>query len=148
MIVSVAIIIFSALLFGYWFRYSCVLILRARPTEDHSGAVIETAGLRVLEVQTALNSSLSADFDGLRASLEADYRWVVRGLNAAAALPVDFTPIEKWMLEVDFQMMRAWYALTRTLSKEQARKALLEMSTIVTVFANSLGAIDEVESEA
>ena len=36
---TILIIVGSMLLFGYWFRYTCLLILSAKTTRDYAGEV-------------------------------------------------------------------------------------------------------------
>ena len=63
LITTVVITVSSILLFGYWFRYSCLLMLSTKTARDYVGAVAAANQLGILEVQsrdrksTRLNSS-------------------------------------------------------------------------------------------
>src|SRR5690242_21902222 len=75
----------SALLFVYWFRYTCLLILSAKTTRDYAGEVATANQLSFLEVQAELREgAASADLDRLHASLERDYAVVSYLLKHAA----------------------------------------------------------------
>ena len=41
---TILIIVGSMLLFGYWFRYTCLLILSAKTTRDYAGEVAAASG--------------------------------------------------------------------------------------------------------
>ena len=56
---------------GYWFRYTCLLILSAETTRDYAADVATANQLSFLQVQTELRES-PADLDRLQASLDRD----------------------------------------------------------------------------
>jgi hypothetical protein len=128
----------SFLLFGYWFRYTCLLILSAKTTRDYAPSVAMANRLSFLEVQTQLRSSV-ANLDGLMESLDRDYQVLTYLLNHAAIVARGDAAVEKRMLEVDYRIMRAWYSVSRNLSPAVANRALIEMSQVVAHFANSMG---------
>src|ERR1700730_8615318 len=68
----------SVLLFGYWFRYTCMLILSAKTTRDFAAQVATANQLGFLEVQAQLRAS-AASLDPLRDALDRDYA-VLSGL--------------------------------------------------------------------
>ena len=53
LVTTVIITASSVLLFGYWFRYTCLLILSAKTTRDFAGQVAAANQLGFLEVQTS-----------------------------------------------------------------------------------------------
>jgi hypothetical protein len=117
MLVSVLITIVSVVLLGYWFRYTCILLLRSNA------------------VQTAPSSESIPD--ALRRSLERDYRMVTYVWRHAAGLGEQ--TLEERILILDFKVMRLWYRLTRTAAPAQANKALAEMSAVVAFLSQKLG---------
>ena len=72
LITTVIITASSVLLFGYWFRYTCLLILSAKTTRDFAGQVAAANQLGFLDVQSQLRTA-SANFDSLRETLDRDY---------------------------------------------------------------------------
>src|SRR5436190_21607906 len=62
----------SALLFGYWYRYTCLLILSAKTSRDYAGDVAVANQLNFLEVQHQLREG-AGDLDRLHQSLDRDY---------------------------------------------------------------------------
>src|SRR2546428_11773886 len=135
---SIAVIIFfSVVLFGYWFRYSCLLILQTRASFNQPPAV--NSGLSFAAVQQRLKAEgKSVDvLDELRHDLSKDYRILCFLLRCSADAGVD--PIERRMLMLDYWIMQAWYGATRRSATPQARKALEEISSIVSYFAYSVG---------
>ena len=54
MAISIIIIVLSTALFVYWFRYTCVLILRTRDARDYAQHVAEVNHLTFLTAQQQL----------------------------------------------------------------------------------------------
>jgi len=130
------IIFFSVVLFAYWFRYSCLLILQNRAASNPAYAL--SSGLTFPVVQQRLKTEgASVDvLDQLRLDLSNDYRILCFLLRCSADAGVD--PIERRMLMMDYWIMQAWYIATRRAALPQASKALEEMSNIVSYFAYSV----------
>ncbi len=130
----------SLLLFGYWFRYTCVLILSARTTRDYAGAVAAANQLSFPEIQSVLREHAVANLDGLKASLDRDYAVLTYLLKHAASRASAEDMVEKRMLNVHYRLMRVWYGVTRNLAPSAAYRALEEMTSVVAHFANTMGA--------
>lgn len=139
MITSICIIATSALLFAYWFRYTCLLILSAKTTKDYAGEVAAANQLYFPEVQQRLADQAVPALGALRECLDHDYAVVTYLLRHAATFQVAGSTLEQLMLKIDYQMMSLWYSLGGSLSAKQSRRALEEMATIVAHFANSMG---------
>jgi len=139
------IIFFSVVLFVYWFRYSCLLILQNRGA--YGASQESTAVLTVPAVQERLKSNEQGPelLDRLHRDLINDYR-VVSFLLSCSSDGVD--PIERRMLKMDYWIMRGWYSLARRIAPPQARKALEEISNIVNYFSQSVGRSTTQHSEA
>ena len=131
------IIFFSVVLFVYWFRYSCLLILQDRASHILPQSV--GAGLTFPVVQQRLKQGEGAleILDQLHRDLVNDYRIVCFLLRCSPDTGVD--PIERRMLMLDYWIMQGWYSVTRRAALPQASKALEEMSSIVSYFAYSVG---------
>ena len=128
----------SALLFGYWFRYTCLLILSTRTARDYARTVAEANELNVLHVQAELSAGSSADLDRLHQSLERDFE-VLRFLFRNAAEAGGNQQLEDRMLGLYYRLMSGCFATTRGFSDAWARRALEGMSLVVEHFANALG---------
>ena len=82
LITTIIITVSSVLLFGYWFRYTCLLILSAKTTRDFAGEVVMANQLGFLDVQAQLRTS-AGNLDTLRDALDRDYA-VLNGLMKKA----------------------------------------------------------------
>jgi len=139
LIATVIITTSSVALFGYWFRYTCMLILSAKTTRDYAPSVATANQLGFLQVQSVLRDRASVDLDTLRDSLDRDYKVLTYLLKHAANPSTGDAVIEKRMLEINYRMMRTWYSVSRSFSPTAARRALDEMSNVVAHFANAMG---------
>jgi hypothetical protein len=126
------------LLFAYWFRYACLLILTAKTTHDYAGAVATANRLEFPKVQRKLRSQ-AIDLDRLKDALDRDYEVLIYLLKNAANPPTGEAAIEKRMLEVYYRLMRVWYRATSRFSPPTAYRALGEMSIVLAHFANAMG---------
>ena len=136
-IATVVITASSVVLFAYWFRYTCLLILSAKTARDFAAGVASQNNLAFPVVQAQLQQASTPDLDRLRASLDNDYR-VVRDLLKCAR-NMDEQSLETQMLAVNYKVMRAWYSVSRHFSGRAAAHALSEMSMVVSHFANLMG---------
>lgn len=148
MIVSTLIIVVSTVLFLYWFRYTCVLILNTKTTQDFSEEVATANQLCFADVQNQLDTPAGVALAELQSSLERDYRVVNDLLKKAGDIEVGGDSLEAIMLRIDFRIMTAWFAVSRHVSDSTARNALGEMTQVVAYLANSCGerAADAVQS--
>lgn len=138
---STIILAVLAILFVYWFRYTCLLILSARTARDYSRAVAQANGLCFTKVRNLLEDSPApvSTMDAFQASLDRDYRLVTYLLRHAATCRPEEHSFQEWMLRLDYRLMRIAYAAVRRVSPSSARKVLLEMTTVITHLANTIG---------
>jgi Skp family chaperone for outer membrane proteins len=125
----------SALLFGYWYRYTCLLILSAKTTMDYASEVARANQLSFSDVQQKLSAGAQGDLDRLQQSLDSDYA----RLNALFGKLDAEIRLEDRMLQLDYHLMNAFYKTTRRFSSNLAQHALEEMSMVVGHFANAFG---------
>ena len=135
---TVIITVSSVLLFGYWFRYTCLLILSAKTTRDFAGEVATANQLGFLNVQSQLRGQ-AVDLGRLCDALDRDYAILTRLMQQPGASSAEGSSIEKRMLEINYSLTRAWYRASNHFSPAAARRALEEMSMMVAHFANSMG---------
>ena len=133
-IASIVIMAGSVLLFAYWFRYTCLLILQTRTTVDYGREVALVNQLSFAQVQSQLFAA-SANLDQLRSSLDRDFALLTALMTQASA----GFGIEQRMLAFNYRVASARYQFGQAFSANAARQALDEMSMIVAHFANSLG---------
>jgi hypothetical protein len=137
---SIFILTVSAVLFAYWFRYTCLLILSAQNSRSYARQVAAANKLSFLDVRTQLlQDEATSALDGLRRALDRDYRLLAYLLDHAATYNLNGRSIEERVLILDYYLMKGWYMLTRGVSRSLARKALLEMAAIVNHLANTMG---------
>jgi hypothetical protein len=139
MIASVLIIAFSLVLFVYWFRYSCLLLLR----RSADAPVAAADRFNYVTVQQGLKAGLA--LDPLSQSLDRDYRVLTYLLDHAAGLELE--RLEYHLLVLDYKMMQCWYRLTKSAAPQQARRALGEMADVVNVLVGRIGAQTGVRRE-
>jgi hypothetical protein len=132
MIAGILIIACSLVLFVYWFRYSCVLLLRNATEANRTEAPDEQ--FNVARVQNSLKTE--CELDPLERALERDYQVLTYLIEHAADL--ELASIENRLLLADYKMMRLWSRLTRTAAPEQSRRALSEMASVLGVLVSKM----------
>lgn len=149
MFVSLAIIILSVILFAYWFRYSCLLILRTTAFSETVEQPVWSACLNLDQVQAALSdAAIPQNLDKLEQALAQDYRRINEWLAKSVELRESFGAVEYKMLKTNYSMMTTWYGMVRGLSPRHAREAVREMALIVNHFANTAASLGVVPSAA
>jgi hypothetical protein len=141
MLASVLIIAFSLVLFIYWFRYSCILLLRNRADQP---ALDAADRFSFAHVQQSLKTAV--ELDPLHLSLERDYKVLTYLLEHAAGLELE--QLEYRLLVLDYKVMRGWYRLTKSAAPRQARRALAEMADILGVLVGRIGQQAGIRNEA
>ena len=126
----------SVLLFAYWFRYTCLLILNAKTPHNYAADIVRARGLGVVEVQSQLRANRSVDLAVLHAALERDYALIQSLLKRPAR---EQSILENRMLLIHYRSIQVWYRISRFLSATAALQALNEMSLVVVHFANVAG---------
>jgi hypothetical protein len=140
LLASIFIIVVSAVLFVYWFRYTCLLILSTQSTRNYARQVAAANQMNFLETRSQLlEEEVPAALETLQSSLDRDYRLVTNLLKHAATYNVSGTSIEERILVIDYRIMAIWYSLVHTFSQPMARRALIEQASIVNHLANSMG---------
>jgi len=137
LIATAVIMASSLLLFGYWFRYTCLLILSAKTTRDYAASVAQANQLGFVEVQSQLRE-VAPQLDRLAAALDRDYE-VLSYLLKHASNAEGESSLEKLMLGINYRVNRAWYGVARRISPAIAARAIEEMSHVVAHFANAMG---------
>jgi len=130
MVTGILIIAFSLALLCYWFRYSCILLLR----NLKETAVADDTRFHIGEVQAQLRSDMA--LDPLHESLERDYAMLVYLFEHAAGLQL--SSVEDRLLVLDYRVMRCWYRFTRLVAPVRARQALSEMATVLGILAGRI----------
>ena len=140
MLASLLISVISFVLFVYWFRYSCLLVLRS---EAERLQTIQDNRLGFYSVGEKLGTE--PNLDTLHVSLERDYQLLTYLIHHAARLGEQ--SVEDRILMIDYKLMRVWYHLTRAAAPEQARAALLEMAQVVCCLSRKMGEQAGLQSE-
>jgi hypothetical protein len=130
----------SLLLFTYWFRYTCLLILGGQSSRDFAARIAEANHLSFQQVRSVLAEASNLDnLDALRASLDRDYSVISYLLRHGAGFQSVSSGMERTMLRVDYRMMEVWYAFARAFHLDQSVKALREMAQILDYLAGEMG---------
>jgi hypothetical protein len=140
LVASTLITVISAALLVYWFRYTCLLILRTRTGKDYATGLAEANGLAFTGVEEAVLSAASSQaLASIERSLERDYRLLTYLLKQASEVNIAGLTLEQRMLMIDFWLMRAVFKLTRGLALSRSRQAVLEMTGVLNHLANAMG---------
>ena len=145
MVASSLILAISAVLLVYWFRYTCLLLLAQGEEREPANRVAEANRLSFPAVQHELDrGGAELALDTLHSALDRDYRILCYLLAHSAA--THGTSVERRVLLIDYRLMHMWYRLVRNASATRARKALREMSEIVTALAGEMAVRAEAEA--
>lgn len=137
---SALVILCSVALFAYWFRYSCILILRTRTTTDFGSTLSPQDDLTFDQIQRELETdTTTANLSSFRNALDRDYAFISTLMERAPGIGEHFSALEQSMLRADYRVMQAWDGLSRRLLRQPSRRAITEMSAIVGFFANAAG---------
>ena len=142
MITSVFIIAISVILFVYWLRYSCVMLLRNAQERTEVSTVADER-FSISSVRERLKTQ--GDLDSLERALDRDYHVVTYLIEHAADL--ELASIENKLLVIDYKLMRVWSHLTRTAAPQQSRKALAEMASVLSVLVDQMSAQGHLQPE-
>jgi hypothetical protein len=140
MFASVLIIVVSLVLMAYWFRYSCLLVVR-NLKEQRQAAPVDDPRFAFSKVQADLETApsqalLSGSLDPLHRSLDRDFQFLQYLVEHAAGLRLD--SVDDRLLMIDYKVMRWWYRFTLLAAPEQARRALAEQATVLGILVNRL----------
>jgi hypothetical protein len=144
MLAGFLIIASSVALFVYWFRYSCILILRNRSEVAEASTAVLDGRFSFAEVRERLKSERA--LDPLEACLDRDYRVLTYLIEHAAGLELE--SLEDRLLMLDYRVMQCVYRFSRTVAPLRARKALSEMASVVGVLAHRIGEQAGIQAEA
>ena len=128
----------SALLFAYWFRFTCLLILSTKTVHDHTRTVAVAYQLVLVEIQAQLCHP-GADLEGLRRLLDRDYAVLTSLLRYTPDFSAEQSKIEMRMLGINYRLLGLWYGFSRRFSITAAQRNLEEMSLVVAHFADLMG---------
>jgi len=128
----------SIVLLVYWFRYTSLLILSTKTSQDFSFDIAHAHELQFPEVRASL-SALPADrFSNLVSGIDHDYRLVSALLrNVESNDGGSF--LEDAILRIDYVGLKVAFQLSKPFSETIARHALTEMADVVAHFANAVG---------
>lgn len=140
MVMILSIVGLTVALGAIWFRYTCTLILNAKPAKDYRQQVIQANQLKFLDLQKDLvEVRKRQELDRIHQDLERDYQLLTFVLRYGAAFQFGPDPVERRLLMIDFAMLRFWYNVSRRLSLVKPQPALHEMISILSHLANSMG---------
>jgi hypothetical protein len=144
MLASILIIVFSSVLFLYWFRYTCILLVRNCAEELRSLNLAAQSSFSFAEIQTRLQSE--TQLGPLHSSLQRDYQVLTYLVQHASKLELE--SFEERLLVWDYKLMGVWYSVTKTAAPKQAREALSEMASVLGILAGRIGQRAGLETQA
>lgn len=144
MLTSFLIIVFCTGLLVYWFRYTCILLVKHGAEESTAYPGATQTNFHFRDVQLRLQSE--EQLDPLHSALRRDYEVLSYLLRHASGLALE--SFEDRMLVWDYRFMQTWYGVTKTAAPEQARAALGEMASVLMILAGRLGQRAGLQREA
>src|ERR1043165_9611885 len=132
MFASILIILISFVLLVYWFRYSCILLLRGYNDQPVTATSEDRFNFRMVRERVQVEPEL----DPLHLALQRDYRLITYLLENPAGLGV--SSFEDKLLLWDYRAMRLCYWLTKTAAPQQARQALSEMASVLAILGGKI----------
>ena len=143
MIAGIFIIAISVVLFVYWLRYSCVMLLR---TAEERATISRALDERFNVSSVMERLKTETELDPLERALERDYHVVSYLIEHAADL--ELASIENRLLIMNYRLMRVWSRMTRSLAPAQSRRALSEMASVLSVLVHQMGEQNGLQIEA
>jgi hypothetical protein len=143
MIAGILIIAISVVLFVYWLRYSCVLLLR---NAQERVAVSSALDDRFSVSSVIERLKTESELDPLERALERDYHVVTYLIEHTADL--ELASIENRLLIINYRLMRRWSRMTRSVAPAQSRRALSEMASVLSVLVHQMGGQNSFHAEA
>jgi hypothetical protein len=134
MLASILIIAFSLILFVYWFRATCRLLLRNHAEQAILAPAIANEQFRFLQVQSMLKTE--RELGSLHSLLNQDFRVLNYVRQHAASL--ESGSFEDQLLILDYKLMQWYFRVMNVVLPSQARSALSEMATVVGVLAHRM----------
>jgi hypothetical protein len=132
MLASILIILISFVLLVYWFRYSCILLLRGHAKRPSAAISGDNFNFRTVRERIGVE----LDLDPLHRALQRDYKVMTFLLENAAGL--ELSSFEDKLLLWDYRAMQLWYWVTKTAAPQQARQALSEMASVLSVLGSKI----------
>jgi hypothetical protein len=132
MLASIFIIVCSLVLLVYWFRYSCLLLIRGYKVS--SAPLPAASRFRLHEVQSGLK--LGEALDPLHEALDRDYQLLMYLVEHASGLGLE--SFEDRLLVLDYRIMQLWYGIMRALFPARARQTLSEMASILAILTDRM----------
>ncbi len=124
----------------YWFRYTCLLILRTRTGKDYATNLAAVNDLKFPGIQqNVVRGATGHDLTTLERSLDRDYRLLTYLLAHTAGAQAGGLTLEQRMLMLDFRLMRLLFSVTRAIAPPRARAAIVEMTDVLSHLANAMG---------
>lgn len=140
MITGVVIIILSLAMFVYWFRYSCLLILESDWNEEQANVMAVQSGLAFGAIKESLACAGSAEeLDRVKDLLDRDLEIVLSLLSSQPEFRNSGLSLESRMLMLEYQFVKAWFAVTRSIAGPSAQQALRKMAHVVSYIAGECG---------
>ncbi|MBK5290958.1 MAG: hypothetical protein JJE04_04585 [Acidobacteriia bacterium] len=133
------VIAISVVMFCYWFRYTCSLILSTHASEEYAGSVAASNRLEFPLAAMELATAKGETLERIHGSLDRDYRLIGSLLRRGGNGSLHEISPEDLILRADFHGLRLWFMVCRYFSETASRRALEEMSQIVRHFANTFG---------
>jgi hypothetical protein len=143
MLASILTIVFSSAFLLYWFRYTCILLVRNGVEEARSLSSAAQGSFSFGEIQNRLRSE--EQLDPLHSALQKDYQVLTYLVRHASGLQIE--SFEERLLVWDYKLMQAWYWVTKTAAPQQARTALAEMASVLSILAGRIGERAGLQSE-
>ena len=141
MLTNILIVSSTFILFIYWFRFTCAVVLSRKTQEEHAWEIAAQHGLNFVHIKERLTVADSKELGGFHRALQRDY-WALNNLRLkqGGQPQTAGSSVDRAMLRIDFWLLNIWNGVARTFSPARSRAGLKEMCQIVAHFAS---AVDE-----
>ena len=139
MLASFIVLIVSTILFVYWFRFACLLVLSRKEARDYRREVAAANNLNFIRTREALVKGRTEEPEMLADALDRDYEMLVYLLQHTFGSEHRPFALDQWLLRLDYKLMRLWYLVAGRISDQARRDAVLEMTSVLGQLANRMG---------
>ena len=139
MLASAIVLVVSTILFVYWLRFACLLVLGRKVARDYRREVAAANNLNFIRTREQLLDGNPTEASGLAEALDRDYRMLVYLLRHTFGSEHDCYSLDQWLLRLDYRLMRWWWSIANRVSARAARDAMIEMTSVIGQLANRMG---------
>lgn len=130
---------FALVVFFYWFRYNCTVVLRRRVSVEHARHVASANQLSFAELGSRLDDFERPQLMEADQALAREYEILVCLLRYTSPVQPPVFTFDQRLLMADFAVQQWWFRATSRWLTGPARQSLHERINILMHFAHLMG---------